>query len=411
VKGVGIMSLSFINSSSLMEGLFYSGGTITNYVSGLKKNNFDFSFLPNNQGNAAKNPITNSTSFPKTNVFNFEAFNHLGGISSQARLVQSQANAMASLSANSNKTAVSSEAGVLDAVVSKGATVSNFTKTSVNVSSLAATQLNKGDTLAASDNSFGDKFAIDITNGAGKTSTFSVNLSETDNNKSALQAMADAINKSDIGVKATINFNEKDDTVSLSFEGNKTGDKDGLFTVKDDSAANLGNVERSAANANYSVNGVNFSSQSNDNVRIADGVTANLKKEGTTQISYAPDTSRAVESVQNFVNTFNGLKDKAAVSGELNAQLSVLTSTFSRALGFSGISMDSGGKLTISNENTLRDSIASGSFQKNFQGANSFGSKLHSLSNNAYRTAYSSAVQANLSNLLNNAGLLFNGWA
>jgi len=413
------MSLSAINSPALMDGLFLSGGTVSNYVKSLQKSNFDLSFVPANPAN----PFNPAKSTPQSNnAFNFAAFNDLGAISTAARLVQSQIPSMAALSAGSAKTATSSDTAVLDATVGKGAPVSGVTKQSVNVANLAAGQLNKSETLTAADNSFGDKFSMSITSSTGKTSTFNVNLAEADNNRTAMQAMAEQINKSDTGVRATVSYNEKDNTVSLSLESKSTGDKSGLFTVVDDSAAKLNQVERSAVNANYTVNGVNFSSESNNNVKITDGVTANLKKEGTTQISYTADTGKAVDSVQNFINMFNGLKDKAASSGELNAQLGVLTVQFGRALSYSGISMDSKGQLSISNENTLRDSIASGAFQRNFQGVNTFGNKLFDISRNAYKTAYASAVQTNFnsfmksatgnqqSNPFANAGLLFNSW-
>jgi len=191
----------------------------------------------------------------------------------------------------------------------------------------------------------------------------------------------------------------------------------------------LNNVDKLSQNAQYTVNGQSFSSQSNSSVKITDGVTADLNKTGSTQIKYSPDVGDAVSKVQTFVNTFNSLKDKAANSGELNAQMQVLTSTFARTLGFSGISVDSSGKLKISSEDTLKTSLSSGSFAKNFQGIGSFGDKLNSLTTNAYKTAYSSAVKdqfqsfmkvqqsnnnmfSNLfSDMFSGSGLLFNGWA
>lgn len=413
------MAIGSINANtySLMQSYLNTGGTLTNYINGLGKNNSLFQIQQDS----------------KDSLYNAPLYNSLGSIKSTADLLRSMTASMASisqLSSSVGKTASYSDKDILKASVANNAPVSTYTKTSVTVDKLAETQQNKSAVLSATDNSFGSQFTMSVTNNKGQTSAFNVNLSGTDNNKTAMQSMADKINSSDIGVKATVSYDEGAGTVSLVLEGKKTGTDDGKFTVTDGSAANLSVVDRSSSNAEYSVNGKALTSQSNDNAKITDGVTATLNKTGTTQITYAPDSSGAVSKVQSFVDTFNSLKDKAASSGELNAQMLVLTSTFAKALDFSGIGVNSKGKLEIKNEETLKNSISSGSFAKNFQGVGSFGDKLNKLTTSAYKTAYSSAVKDQFqsfmkaqqnssnslfSNLLNDmysgSGLLFNGWA
>ena len=410
---VNSIGASNYNIYSIFDNYLNTGGTLTNYITGLGKNNSLFN--PTQQSN-------------QSNTTNSSLYSSLGAIKSSADLLRTMSSTMASLSPLSSsfgKTASYTDKDILSATVANNATVSSVTKTNVTVDQLAASQLNKSTALSATDNSFGSQFTLSITNDKGQTSAFNVNLAAQDNNKTAMQAMADSINKSNIGVKATVSVNNDNGTVSLSFEGSKTGATDGKFTITDNSAANSGNVDRQSLNAEYSVNGQSYSSQSNTGVKITDGVMADLNKTGTTQISYSADASAAISKVQNFVNTFNSLKDKAAGSGELNAQMSVLTSTFNRTLGFSGISVDSSGKLKITSEDTLKNSITSGSFSKNFQGVGSFGYKLNDITTNAYKTAYSSAVKDSFQsfmnaqqnnnnlfgNLLSSSGLLFNGWA
>jgi len=405
------MAIGAINANtySIFNNYLHTGGTLTNYLYGLGKNNDMF-----------KPPQQN-------NMSNTSLYGSLGSIKSSADILRSMASSMASLSPLSSsfgKTASYTDKDVLTANVANNATVSSVTKTNVTVNQLATTQQNKSATLSAADNSFGSQFTLSITNDKGQTSAFNVNLSASDNNKTAMQSMADSINKSNTGVKATVSYDEKAGTVSLVLEGAKTGENDGKFTVTDGSSANLSVVERQSVNAEYTVNGQSFTSQSNNAVKITDGVTADLKKTGSTQLSYSADVGSAISKVQSFVDTFNSLKDKAASSGELNAQMTVLTSTFSRTLGFSGISVNSSGKLEINNEEALKNSIASGSFSKNFQGVGSFGYKLNDITTNAYKTAYSSAVKDQFqdfmnsqnknnffSDLFSSSGLLFNGWA
>ena len=403
------------NSLMPVQGYFNSSGDLLKYMTSLSEQ---------------KKAASNSSSY-----FNQSMFNDLGKVSIFSNNLRSQISSMASLnqySSSVGKSAASSDKDVLSATVAKNATVSSVTKTDVNVNQLASVQKNTGAALNASDNAFGSTFDFSITDNKGKTTTFSVGLSAADNNKSALQSMADKVNASNIGIKASLVEDKDNGTVSMQLSGTKTGGTDGVFTVNDTSAAGLTNISEASKNAEYSVNGVNRSSQTND-VKLIEGVTATLNKTGSTQITYTPDISSAVDSVKNFVSTFNSLKEAASGSQSLNAQMMNVASNYSKALGYSGLGMDSKGNLSITDESKLSQSISDGSFSKNFQGVSSFGNKLNDVARNAYKTAYNSAMQDNfkklmddmqkqstpsnnifsnmLNNLSSNAGLIFNMWA
>jgi len=372
---------------------------------------------------------TATTPTSGTSTFNQSLFDNLGNIKAKSTALQSQISSMSSLTQYSSavgQAASYSNSGVLTASVASNAAVSKYSKTDVTVDQLASAQQNKSANLAVNENSFGGNYTVSITNSAGKTGVFSVNLTEADNNKTAMTAMADKINQSDIGVKATLVTNDENGTVSLRLDGTKTGETDGRFIVNDNTSANLGKVVSEASNALYSVNGQNYSSQTN-NVKLTDGVTATLAKTGSTQITYSADTGSAVDKVKSFIKAFNDLSDSAANSPALKTQLLKLAGNYSRALGFSGIGVDSSGKLVINDEEKLKQSITNGSFAKNFQGAGSFGDKLSDITRNSYRAAYTSAVQnyflsvfdpsnksassSSTDTLLAPTGLIFNGWA
>jgi len=340
------------------------------------------------------------------NYFNQSLFQGLGKVSSASSDLRAQVAGMSSInqySSSVGKAASYSDKDVLSADVSKNAVVSGFTKTDVTVSQLASAQENKSDALKAGENSFGDSFSLKITDSSGKTSSFSVNLTSGDNNKAAMQSMAEVINKANAGVKATVTEDKESGTVRLELEGTKTGATDGKFTVTDTSPANMSVVSKASQNAQYSVNGVNFESQSNDKVKIMDGVTANLKKTGSTQITYQADASAAVASVQKFVDSFNNLRSAASGFSPLMKQLDDVARNYSRAMGFSGIGMDKDGKLSIVDSSKLSSAVSDGSFSKNFQGVGSLGSKLTNIASNSYRTAYSAAVEVNFKELMNSS--------
>jgi len=385
------MAIGSIGSDlTLLQSYLSSGLSLNKYVSSLvEQNKIPFS--------------TGSSSFTSSSYFEESASKQLRSVSSSAIDLLSQIGKMASLtqytSGVSKKAAYSNE-GILSASVAQYASVSNSTTTNVNVTQLATGQQNKSAVLEANENSFGSQFSVDITDSAGKTSSFTVDLTAEDNNKTAMQAMANEINASGAGIKATLAEDKENGTVSLLLSGLKTGETSGQFTVTDASLANLGNVDRTAQNANYSVNGVEFSSQSNE-VRIMEGVTATLNKIGSTQISYGTDYSPGIGAVQNFLDAFNNLLN-AASGTSVKSQLTDVMANSSRGLGYSGIGVDSSGNLSINDPDKLNESIANGSFARNFQGKYSFGDKLYEVASNAQNTVYKSMLQESFKGLMNN---------
>jgi len=370
------------NIISPTQGFFNSDGNLLRFMTSLSEQ---------------KKAISNNNQ-----NFNRDLFNNLGQVRETSAQLRSEISGMAGLNQFSSRTGhtpSSSNEDVLTAKVANNAPVSSHTKTDVNVAQLASAQRNEGAALSAAENSFGDSFNLSITDNAGKTTSFSVGLGESNNNRDAIQSMAERINSANTGVRATVVENTENGTVSLQLTGTRTGAEDGRFTVNDSSAANAGNVAAESGNAQFTVNGREFSTQTND-VRLQEGVNATLRQTGSTQITYDRDLSSAVSQVQNFVNTFNNLRDAASDSRALHAQLSGLTSNFNRALGFSGLGTDSEGRLRITDESALRNSISDGSFARNFQGVNTFGNSLSNVTGNAFKTAYDSAIQQNFKDLM-----------
>ena len=374
---------------TLLQSYLSSGLSLNKYVSSLTEQN-KTSFL------------TGSNGLKDSSYFDESLFQKLGAVSGNSIDLQSQIGRMASLtqySSSVGKEASYSNEGILSASVANNATVSSLTTTDVKITQLASGQQNRSADLKANENSFGGQLSIGITDSAGKTSLFTVSLMEQDDNKTALQAMANKINASNTGIKATPAEDKENGTVSLLLDGETTGEVNGKFTVTDESAAKLSNVYKESQDAKYSVNGKEFSSQSNE-VKITDGVTAILNRTGATQITYTADFSPAIGAVQKFLDTFNNLLD-AASDSPLKKQLTDVAVNNIRGLGYSGIGFDSSGKLIINDPDKLGESIANGSFARNFQGIQSFGHKLYDVTLNAHSTVYNSAIQESFNNLMN----------
>ena len=376
---------------TLLESYLSSGLSLNRYVSGLmEKNKTDFSI-----GSSHFNQSLGSSYFDESR------FQQLEAVGRNAIDLQSQINRMATLtqySSNVGRAASYSNEDVLSASVERNAAVSSHTTTNVNVAQLASGQQNRSADLAANENSFGNRFSISITDNTGRTNQFSVNLAEEDDNRAAMQAMASEINASNAGIRATLVEDEENGTVGLLLSGASTGEVDGRFTVTDESAANLGNVSEASRNAEYSVNGMAFSSQSNE-VAIQNGVTATLNKTGSTQITYGADFSPAIGAVQQFLDTFNNLL-KAASGSPLERQLAEMANSSGRGLDYSGIGVDSSGRLNINNSDRLSEAISNDSFARNFQGMNSFGHRLNDIALTAHSTVYSSMIQESFNDMM-----------
>ncbi|MCL2088916.1 MAG: flagellar filament capping protein FliD [Oscillospiraceae bacterium] len=359
----------------------------------------------NSISNIAKNMMDNiqksSAAAPKENPFNYSLFSDLGDIRSSAAELQSAIMGMSSLSQFSSsidRTAVYSDDKILSADVGKNAPVSRFTTTNVEVKQLAQTQVNQGAVLAADVNNLGDSFDLSITDSSGKTQSFSVEIKENETNLDAMKSMAEQINSSDAGVKASLI--ESDGNVSLRLEGTQTGELGGGFTVVDNSAADMSNVERTAQNAVYSVGGREMTSQTNEGVQLQSGVTADLKATGSVQLTYRHDTEAATAKVQQFVDTYNKMRESVLSSSMMTGQMDRAARTNSHSLGFSGITVDSSGSLKISDATKLANAISDGSFVRNFQGVTSFGNNIRDITRNAYSVMYSETSRQGFNQLM-----------
>lgn len=251
----------------------------------------------------------------------------LGTVSSLADTLRSSAQALSLGSSFESYVASSSDEAVLTATASSVANAGSYT---LEVDTLAAAQTVASGLYTGIDSvvgqgtlqfSFGDvdydadadtfAFDADLTR-----ATQSVVINSTNN---TLSGIRDAVNKADIGIRASIV-----DTGSgfrLLFESEETGEDNGfklavanpssgLDALRFDSGTTSMLETVAASNANFTVNGLDISRETNTVVGVINGVTLNLKQttSGPVSLTLATDTDAITEKMQAFVDAYNELK-------------------------------------------------------------------------------------------------------
>ncbi len=189
--------------------------------------------------------------------------------------------------------------------------VKNDKEYELSVDQIAQAQVNASDGVKGSDYA---KSAMNFTVGDGKNSV-NVQVGTTKanggsrTNTQMLQEAADQINKSKVGVKASVVH--KDGVASLQLEGKETGEGKN-FTVSGEqlgAAAGIDNVKTEASNAKYSVTvdgrTTEYESEKN-NVSIGYyGVDVELKKAGEATLKAGVNSGNVASALGDLVDAYN----------------------------------------------------------------------------------------------------------
>ncbi|MBF58481.1 flagellar filament capping protein FliD [Halomonas sp. FeN2] len=130
---------------------------------------------------------------------------------------------------------------------------------------------------------------------------------------STLEGIRDTINATeDAGVNATIINDGTNFRLALS--SSETGADASIADFSFDGAApftsDTANTLQSGTDSALTVNGIDITSSTNQVEGAIQGVTLNLQEEGDSTVSVEQDTRAVREAVTNFVEAYNGLKDK-----------------------------------------------------------------------------------------------------
>jgi flagellar capping protein FliD len=314
---------------------------------------------------------------------------------------------------------------------------------SMTVGQIATAQQNTGERVsgaAVSDVDNGtNRFSIEMNN---KTFTFEINVNASDTNRTVQQKMSDAINRSSVGVNASVNVNAQGSALVLT--GRETGENQ-QFNIQDiagnavsrqglNDTANI----QTAQNAQYTVNGAQRESAVNT-VEIGSGLRATLVAETDepVQITAAQDSNAINNAIRSMVNSFNQLREAAVNNnGDRGAQrlqqrLDNTSMAFITGLNRIGISYNNNGYLQI-NEERLASSITDGSAERVLGSSGGFTRSLNQtartadtnpnsfisrqsregtngipMNENFFESIRLSAYQQNFANQWNTVGMLF----
>ena len=401
-----------INSIGNNYGIYNLYNAMFQNNAALKNNKFYQSLFPNSGAQNQKSIGEN-------------ALQYVNNLKSASKSLGSSLNALSG-SAFSNKTVTSSDNDVLS-VKFYGVSANTVKPMTVKVEQTASGQVNEGKSMDSGE-SFGsvglNRFSIEA---GGKTVQLSVDIKAGDTNKDVQQKMANAINSSGAGVKATVETDDKNKTSSLKIEAAGTGnDPKNKFTISDVSGdlvskTGAGDVKQEAQNAVYSINGGAARASASNTVDLAFGLSVTFNKASDKEVTIAPgkDDSYAKSAVESFVKSYNDLYSAAAENvsdpkaQSLASRLVNTSKIYSSSLSNIGINFDKDGRMTIDSKQ-LDSAAESGKLQAFFtqnSGKNyGFTNQLSNLANNVSRNTSNYVSSSILGNsLMDNFSYSANG--
>lgn len=291
----------------------------------------------------------------------------------------------------SNKTFLSSDDSVLVVNTLMSPKNKNYTDTytedkfDFEVLQLATPQVNTGNYLAGSELgiSKGEHyFGATIGNNSYELQ-FTVN--DDDTNRSIQEKLARLINKSNIGIHATVLGNNSNSALEIQSDSTGIGFNPTIFSIEnidshpDDNIVNflgIDNISSYPQNARFILNDTEKTSQNNTfTINNQLEVTLNsISKDGSkTTVSLKNDVDSVLDSVNELVNTYNKMVDLAQSKAYENGDSSKLFSELKRyaransnELESIGLTFDEDNRLLFddsiiiqsSNEDSLSDSLS-----------------------------------------------------
>jgi len=273
---------------------------------------------------------------------------------------------------------------------------SNIGNTQVGVQQLAISQRNTGSALSAntiSQANNGNNF-FSIERNDGRTFNFNIEVNATDSNRTVQQKMADAINRQDTGITATVQYDERTRQSTLLLTSDETGERHG-FDITDGSQGNavsalgLNNNVREARDAMFTVNGEARTSASNT-AELGNGLSVTFRATTTEDatVSARQDSNAINNTVRDLVNNFNQLREAAVDNSRdrgaqnLLRRLDTISQAFGRSLSSIGITQNQNGYWQIDNDR-LTTAIENGTAERVLGGNSSVTQRLNQVASAA----------------------------
>lgn len=254
----------------------------------------------------------------------------------------------------------------------ESAEIENF---NIEVKQLSSPQINTGnflknETLTLTQGSY--SFDLEVNNTAYE---FQFNINQGENNLDVLRKLAGLVNRSSLGISATIKHGATEDGTpasALTLTSKQTGRNSGepLFKITPSfdggsiqTLKELGieNMTKEAENAHFLFNGEELQSLSNS-FTINDIFELNLRKvspEGqAAEISFKNDVEAVADNVMSLIDAFNGILEiaensSAEATGDTNKlfmEMSSVSRSRRESLGEIGLEVADNGTISLNKE-------------------------------------------------------------
>lgn len=250
-------------------------------------------------------------------------------------------------------------------------TTAEFT---LSVDQLATPQVNTGKYLSpAARNLFSGTYSFDVNIGS-ITYELQFNVKDDENNQDIQNKLARLINKSNIGLNASVDTNQMGMS-ALKLTSNMTGvgDKPVIFTVTDDDTSSLSgtvdvfglnNTTNYPSNAVFKLNGeTKISSSNNFTVdRQFDITLLDVNKDGEeVTVGLQQNMDSLVESLHELADKYNNLavlakNGQGSGSTKLYSDLSGIANNYKDILEQNGMTLNEDGLIDIDDEKLKNDS-------------------------------------------------------
>ena len=245
----------------------------------------------------------------------------LASLSGGVGTMETQANTLIDSSLFTNVTASSDDIGVGSATVGTDATSGEY---SLHVDHLAKTQVTASFTgYSATTATVADGGSISFTIGADTTTPINISSATT------LSGLRDAINAQSSGVVASIVNTGTANKLVIS--SRTTGESNG-FKINNTLTNGVGTAlafaggqdqthsnSQDAKDAAFTINGIDFTSNTNTTSDAIPGLALKLSGAGDTTVSVTPDYGAIQTALKSFITTYNQLRQFATIQNNVSS--------------------------------------------------------------------------------------------
>jgi len=263
---------------------------------------------------------------------------------------------------------------------------------SIEIKQLAHNQENTGNFMAPDEMEMEPgTYSFDI-HSRDMDYEFQFNIGENDTNKSVQEKLSRLINKSNIGVKSSVETDANGNT-ALKLSSDDTGlraNRDTLFAVTDDNTSKLngvvdylgiGNVSQYPSNSLFVLNGVERSTYANTftidktyELSLKDvtpeGEVVNIGLKTDTE-SIAENINSLVEGYNSFINKVSAYLDSQPYSGKLVNEMNGISSLYGSELESVGMKVDEDGHISL-DKNLLQQTASEDDAMERFDSIRKF---------------------------------------